>query len=193
MGLPIYQNTVLLNNAPYAGAQVTFRHESDNSLAQVFTARDGSAETASPGIKQTNGQGFLQVFLFPGIYDVLASAGGLTVNHDYVVIPNQFELITETTTARTFQIGDAGNYVRFTNGSAINATVPNDAVIDYPIGTIIHCRQAGAGAVTFVEDSDVTINPPADGTLVSSGQGATLALMKVAANTWDLIGHTVAA
>lgn len=190
MGLPVLQFSVLLNNALAPGATVTVRHESDNSLATLFTARDGSAETSSPGVVTANFKGFVQVFTFPGIYDVTASSGGLTDNHDYVVVPDQLELITDATTARTLQALDAGNYLRFTNGSAINLTVPADAVLDFPIDTNIHIRQAGAGTITFVEDTDITINAPANGSLVSAGQGATLALKKVAANTWDLVGHT---
>lgn len=96
-------------------------------------------------------------------------------------------VITDATTARTAIAGDAGGYIRFTNGSAITLTIPANADVAYPIGTVIEFEQAGAGALTIAAAAGVTINSrAADYTL--AGQYATGFVKKVDTNTWTLGG-----
>lgn len=96
-------------------------------------------------------------------------------------------VITETTTARTAAIGDAGAYIRFTNGSATNFTIPANATVPFVIGTVIQGIQAGAGALSLVAAGTVTINSRgADLTL--AGQYGVFSIKKVATNEWDLTG-----
>lgn len=85
--------------------------------------------------------------------------------------------------------GDAGKYLRFTGASGQTYTVPEDlAVTGHPV---FNLRNAGTGNLTLVEDSGVTINAPAGGTLVIPIRG-TASLVHVATNVFDLIGQTVA-
>lgn len=80
---------------------------------------------------------------------------------------------------------DAHALVRMSNASANTVTVQDDSDVDFPIGTEILIRQVGAGATTIAEDTSVTINAP--GGLIIGKQHAAVRLVKVAANTWDLI------
>lgn len=97
-------------------------------------------------------------------------------------------IVTESTTARTFGLADVGAYVRTTNGSAINLTVPPNSTTAFPIGSLITGIQASAGQVTFVQGSGVTINKPASRNRKTAEQYSTWALKKVATDEWDLCG-----
>lgn len=87
---------------------------------------------------------------------------------------------------------DAGKYLRATNAGTKTFTVRDNADEDQPSSGEWHIRNAGAGDLTLVEDTAVTINVPAGGTLVLS-QGMTATLKRVAVDEYDLIGQTVAA
>lgn len=87
---------------------------------------------------------------------------------------------------------DQGKYLRFTSGSAKTVTVRDEADHALPANGEWHIRNVGSNDLTLVEDTAVTINPPADGTLVVPS-GGTVTLKRVAADEFDLIGLTVAA
>jgi hypothetical protein len=73
-----------------------------------------------------------------------------------------------------------------TSATAVNLTVPTNASVAFPVGTIIQIRQAGAGQVTVVASGGVTVNTAE--TLKLRKQGSTAALVKVDTNAWDLTG-----
>lgn len=87
---------------------------------------------------------------------------------------------------------DAGNYIRLTNGGTKDVTVDPEATTALPDNGEWHFRNVGAGDATFVEGSGVTITPPNGGTLVVPQDG-TVTLKRVAADTFELLGQTVAA
>lgn len=99
-------------------------------------------------------------------------------------------IITESGSSRTIATADAWDYIRLTNATSCNVTVPDNVDDAIPVGTQIYLRSAGAGTYTIVEDTAVTVNPPSGGTLVLDGDAA---LIKVATDEWDLVGATVAA
>ncbi|MEN6547408.1 MAG: phage tail protein, partial [Armatimonadia bacterium] len=92
---------------------------------------------------------------------------------------------TESTTARTLSLADRNTYIRCTNGSAVTITVPPESSVAFTVGTEIHVMQAGAGTVSFLAGSGVTINAVG---LSISAQWRAATLKKVAADTWDLFG-----
>lgn len=83
-------------------------------------------------------------------------------------------------------LADAGSVIRMNVASANDLTVPTNASVAFPVGTIINVRQAGAGQTTLVASGGVTINSPA--TLKLTGQHSSASLLKVAADEWDLTG-----
>jgi hypothetical protein len=97
-------------------------------------------------------------------------------------------VITESTTARTFGLADAGAYIRTTNGSATTLTVPPNGTTAFQIGSEITGIQAGAGQITFAPGAGVTINKPATRNMKTAETYSTWALKKVATNEWDLFG-----
>lgn len=84
---------------------------------------------------------------------------------------------------------DANRYIRTTTDIGITVTVPANADVEFAIGTELHWRQAGTGAIVFNGDSGVTINAPRPGyDTVTPWVGANCTLKKVNTDIWDYIG-----
>jgi hypothetical protein len=94
--------------------------------------------------------------------------------------------IVAYTADHTLATGDVGKYLRFSKGSAISCTVPANATVGIPVGSSIGLRAAGAGQLTVVAASGVTINTAE--TLKLRKQGSSATLLKVGTDAWDLTG-----
>jgi hypothetical protein len=66
-------------------------------------------------------------------------------------------VVTETTTARTIGLTDAGTVIECTNASLTSVTIPNEATVAFPDETILSVYAAGAAGVRFGRGSGVTI------------------------------------
>ena len=118
---------------------------------------------------------------------VVVVQGGVTYRSTVAQV-RRVPIFDDTTTALTLALTHAGGIVRQSNAGAITTTVPANATVAFPIGTSIGLRQVGAGAITVSPAGGVTINTPSGHTAVSRAQGSSLALIKVATDTWDLTG-----
>lgn len=96
-------------------------------------------------------------------------------------------VFNQTGTSYTAALGDANSYVRFANASPVSFTIPPNSSVAFPVGTVIEFEQAGAGAVTVVAGSGVTINSRSSD-LTLAGQYAVAFVKKVATNTWIMNG-----
>lgn len=104
--------------------------------------------------------------------------------------PTSIPVKTESA-SYTLVLLDAGKYIRMDVGTANDLIVPANSSVAFPVGTIIHLRQAGAGQTTIVEDTGVTITTAE--TLKIRGQHSSASLVKVSTNTWELTGDLEAA
>ena len=95
-------------------------------------------------------------------------------------------LNAQTGTTYTTVLLDAGKLVTLSNASAITLTVPPSSSVAYAIGTSIDLVQTGAGQVTVAGGSGVTVN--ASPSLKLRTQNSAATLIKVAADTWQLVG-----
>lgn len=94
-------------------------------------------------------------------------------------------LNAQTGTTYTPVLTDATKLVTLSNAGAITLTVPTNASVAYPTGSQINIQQIGAGQVTIVGDTGVTIS--ATGTkLRVQWSGATL--VKTDTNVWTMFG-----
>lgn len=84
----------------------------------------------------------------------------------------------------------AGQYLRFTEAAAKTLTVRPEATEALPANGEWHLRNVGAGDLTLVAGTGVTINLPTEGTL-SIPSGGTATLKRVAADEFDLFGQVV--
>jgi hypothetical protein len=99
--------------------------------------------------------------------------------------PTEIEINTQAG-AYTLVLSDSGKYVRMTSATAVNLTVPTNASVAFPVGTIVQVRQAGAGQITLVASGGVTVNTAE--TLKLRKNGSTAALVKISTDGWDLTG-----
>lgn len=98
------------------------------------------------------------------------------------------DIVTDATAARTLALADRGAYIRFTSASAVALTVPTNATVAFGIGEVLNGIQAAAGQVSITGSGGVTINKPTDYNAKTRAQGAAFCLVKVATDTWDLVG-----
>jgi len=124
-----------------------------------------------------------------GRFKTLIGAGDVVLTDDVanntVILETKKPGVGTMATNYTIANTDSGVYTRLTNATAINITVPVDLATD-DAAAEFYFRRAGAGTVTFVADSGVTINPPIGGSLDMGAIGDRLTLKKVAANEYDL-------
>jgi len=96
---------------------------------------------------------------------------------------------TQTGTAYTLVLTDAGKVITLENANAQTVTVPKNSVVDFAVGTQIDFVDLGAGAVTFAPvDGDVTIRSK-DGDLVIAEQYVGVTLLKIDTDEWVLMGN----
>lgn len=95
-------------------------------------------------------------------------------------------VVFDTGTSYTLTGDDEFTIIVITNASAITVNVPADATENLPIGYLTHVYQGGAGQVTLSPAGGVTIN--ASSSVKTRAQYSALSLVKVAANTFHVIG-----
>ena len=95
----------------------------------------------------------------------------------------------QTGTTYTLAASDAGKLVTLTNAAAITLTVPAST---FTAGQRVDIGQRGAGVVTVVAGSGMTVNPPPGGSLVMQGQYAYASLVFISATVADLVGLVAA-
>jgi hypothetical protein len=92
----------------------------------------------------------------------------------------------QTGTTYTTVLADAGKLITLNNASPITLTVPPSASVGYANGTSIDILQTGAGQVTVVGGSGVTVN--ASPSLKLRTQNSAATLIEIATDTWQLVG-----
>lgn len=107
----------------------------------------------------------------------LAALGGTTPN---------VTVTTQAGTTYTFILADADTVVEATAASAATFTLPLNASVAYPVGTILTAVQGGAGKVSFAAGGTTMTSP---GSLVGTrAQWSTISALKIATDSWVLSG-----
>jgi len=119
--------------------------------------------------------------------EIEAKLTGAITTHTHSGLVAKLEINSQTGTTYTFVLTDAGKLVRGNNAAAQTYTVPPNSSVAYEIGTVISIEQQGAGVITPVAGSGVTINTAAKKTW---GQYSTIQLVKVGTDVWNVIGAT---
>lgn len=138
----------------------------------IFTASATPARQAVP----SNGQAWV---------GDSSQTNGVTTGMPYVVTAN-----AQTGTSYTLVLGDAGKLVTVSNASTHTLTVPLNASVAYPTGTVINVARLGAGAVNVAATGGVTINSPGS-VLGLRAQYSQATLVKTGTDTW-LLGGDIA-
>jgi len=104
-----------------------------------------------------------------------------------LVIPVQFATVVNTSDENTdADETNSNNYTRFSHASATYTF--NDAE-PFVVNAEYHGRYVGSGTLTIVEAGGMTINPPAEGSLIIPS-GGTFTIKIVAEDEADLMGVT---
>ena len=118
---------------------------------------------------------------------------GLLEAGDFTEILNQqvTEFVPYTGTTQTLALTDAGMYklVEINNISANTLTIPPNADVAFPIGSIVNVQSIGEGQTTLVEGSGVTIQYPTGTGLKMIDKNSAVTLIKRGTNTWRVIGR----
>jgi len=96
----------------------------------------------------------------------------------------------QTGTTYKFVLTDAYKLITFDNVNPVAVTIDTNANVAFSIGTRIDCVQVGVGKVTF-GGGGVTINSKNGNTSIG-GQWSAVTLIKMATDTWLLLGDLIA-
>ena len=101
-----------------------------------------------------------------------------------------FTLNDQTGTSYTPVLADQYQVlITRSNASASTLTIPTNASVAFPVGTVITVLNKGAGAVTISGAGGVTVlSAGATAASPTLAQYKSAALMQVAANTWYVVG-----
>lgn len=113
---------------------------------------------------------------------------GLIQNHGYFLDAVQ-PYTSLTGASNTTALAHAGKLFGVSHSSATNLTIPPASSVAYPLGTIMNVYQEGAGALSFVAGSGVTLR--CSRTLTCRAQYSAVSCMNVATDVWLLAGDLV--
>lgn len=121
-----------------------------------------------------------------------AAIGAAATGHDhsgtYVALIDAAILTANTQTGSyTLVLGDAGKVIEMNVAGANTLTVPPDASVAFPVGSVIEVFQLGAGQTTITAGSGVTFRSDG-GKTKTTAQYASVSIRKRAADEWVLAG-----
>lgn len=91
-------------------------------------------------------------------------------------------------TSYTLVLADAAEKLKsFTSGSPVAITVPPNSSVAFAIGSVVNLMANGSGTLTIAPGAGVTIRTLQ--TFNSAAQYANLSLIKIATDTWKLVGE----
>lgn len=98
-----------------------------------------------------------------------------------------YTLRAHTGTTDTLVLADDGKLITSSNASAVTQTIPANASVALPVGSVIQVLQLGAGQVSFAITSD-TLQLPSGFVAKARGQYSLVTLIKIASTTWVAAG-----
>lgn len=157
-------------NKPVSTAQQAALDLKANLAGPTFTGTVTLPSTTSIGTVSSTEIGYV---------DGATSSIQTQLDNNKLIIANQ------QTDNYTLVLSDQSKIVEVSKASAVNLTVPPNSSVAFPTGTIIWVKQTGAGALTIVQGSGVTVTG-SSGSLNSAGQNVVMSLRKTGTDTWDL-------
>lgn len=85
----------------------------------------------------------------------------------------------------TFDLSDSARVVAVNSANAKTVTIPPNSSVEFPVGTVVNVYRAGAGDVSVVGGSGVTVRNAGD----VSDQFGEVSCRKRAADEWVLVGQ----
>ena len=97
-------------------------------------------------------------------------------------------MVEITGASATLGLSHADRFIRCNNATAQTITIPPQASVAWPDDIQLEGAQWGAGAVTFVAGSGVTLRKSSDITATTKNQYSPWGLKRVGLNEWLLFG-----
>ena len=117
------------------------------------------------------------------------AAFGTSTSADWKrIYPPLAEINAQVGTTYTLVLGDAGKVITSSNASAQTLTIPTNASVAFPVGTVISVIQIGAGVLSIAGDTGVTLNGVSAGSGDINTQYMGVTLTKLATDTWIASG-----
>lgn len=93
-------------------------------------------------------------------------------------------VVTENqkTTSHTLELADRNKVVAFVGGGAQTVTVPSDAAVNFPTGSVVYIGRFGAGTLTLSGAAGVTLTRTG-----GFGTNEEIYIRKRGANLWNVI------
>lgn len=163
------------------------------SSQKVSDGLAGKADSAhGHSIAQVSG---LQAALDAKVETITAGSGAaVSRTGGAVTIEGAGAAVVDITGASaTLGLTHANRFIRCNHTAAQTITIPSQASVAWPDNVQIEGAQWGAGAVTFVAGSGVTLRKSSDITATTKNQYSAFGLKRVAINEWLLFGKMGAA
>ena len=166
--------------------------EAESGLAAtLYSSRAGAGQSNPFNISSA---GIIEFYADPGRYSVVATVGANSQTWSDVILAHSSIEPLEKTASYTITAADHDLMIVVTGASAVNLTIPAEATEELNTGFIVHVTHMGTGVLTIVEDTGVTVNLPAAGTLViPSGGTVSIYYPKLTTDLWKMFGQVVAA
>lgn len=110
------------------------------------------------------------------------------VKSDIDASNKHFVVNTQTGASYTLALVDDGALVLCDRASANTLSIPTNATVAFPTGTVINFAQTGAGITTVTAVSGVTLNGVSAGSAAVSSRYKIGSLVKIDTNTWLISG-----
>jgi uncharacterized surface anchored protein len=88
----------------------------------------------------------------------------------------------------TLVLTDAGKVIEMNSASAMVLTVPTNATVAFPTGTVLEVARINTGAVTLTPAAGVTLNPPSGSPLTLRVRYSAVSLRKRGTDEWLVSG-----
>lgn len=115
------------------------------------------------------------------------------VRNDQGWVPAVASVVAVATLTHNPALGVLAPYYRCTNAGGCAVTLPLNATVAFPVGTMLTYEQAATAAVTFAGAGGVTLRRPSLYLAETAEQYAVAQVVKVATNEWVIYGNLRAA
>jgi len=95
---------------------------------------------------------------------------------------------TEKTANHTLELADIHSHIICNSGSAFTVTIPLNATVAFPVGTMINITTKGTGVITIDAVAGVTLNGVDGGNTQIQGQWGAVSLWKDTTDGWIISG-----